>query len=581
MKQSIQLFAIICLMVFGQGIQPLSAQVIMKSSTGETTEITSESPLLAENGEPIVWITKDNQNNRAVINITCNQSMLSNDYNNLTTFYRDNLGDVFALHYSGEPEVWNWEWRLDDYTLLASDPSETYTTSGSLTGNVSYGQNSTYGSGVQYTYAGYFTLADPYGGGETQFSATIQTIDSQTGDLFIEGANIDVVGVGNQSTDAIGYATFQDLTNGEYSYTVEASGYPDVDGEFTISNEDVFIQIDYSAGQTYEALFSLTEVGTSNTIANANVTVTGLGTQITNASGQTTFTDLENGTYFFNIIANGYEDYIGGQFTIDDWGASLPIALTPSTSYYDADFTVLDFNSSLVVENASITIDGVGTESSDVNGQASFIDLADGTYNYTVTADGYQFYPSDFTINGGDEAINVALVQEMTGNNVYFTITDDITNAYVENAIISIDGIGNETSDANGEATFIIYAEGLYTYSVTADGYDPYSFEFICGGGDEHINVSLTPTEVGINHNNLSAVQISPNPAHSLIQVQTNLFAENLSLSFYDISGKLVQTFKIESAISHIDISTFDKGMYLYSISSETSEIVTGKFVKH
>src|SRR6056297_221115 len=496
-KLSILTTLILLLVAF---FQPVNAQVIMKNNeTGKTTQITTENPLLDEDGQQIVWITKDAQTNRAVININCNQSMLSNDFNNLTTFYRDNLGDVFALHYSGEPEVWNWEWRLDDYTLLASDPTETYTTSGTLTGNVSYGQNSTYGSGVQYTYAGYFTLADPYGGGTTQFSATIQTIDSQTGEVFIQGADITVDGVGSQATDAIGYATFQNLINGQYSYTISASGYNTVNGEFTVSNEDVFFQIDFAPDQTYEAYFTLTEVGTSNTVANASVSVTGLGTQTTNTSGQTTFADLENGTYSYSISATGYEAN-AGQFTIDDWNATIPVALTPvSVSQYDASFTITDFNTGFAVENATINLDGIGTASSDASGQATFSDLEDGTYSFSVTADGYDEHASDFTITGENEDVNVI----------------------------------------------------------------------------------LTPSGVGIDDNSLSSVLVSPNPAHTQIQVHTNPFAKGLVMTIYDACGKTLKSLPIESGTGRIDISKLDKGLYLDSVTSETSGNFTGKFVKN
>jgi carbon monoxide dehydrogenase subunit G len=486
-------------MLMGQIFQPLNAQVIMKNNeTGEITEITAESPLLNENGQKVVWLSRSTENNRAVININCNQSMLSNDYNNLTTFYRDNLGDVFALHFSGEPEVWNWEWRLDDYTLLASDPTETYTTSGTLTGNVSYGQNSTYGSGVQYTYAGYFTLADPYGGGTTQFSATIQTIDSQTGDVFIQGANISVDGVGSQVTDAIGYATFQNLINGQYSYTISASGYNTVNGEFTVSNEDVFFQIDFAPDQTYEALFIISEAVTGNSISNATVAVTGVGSQQTNTSGETTFSDLENGTYSYTISAAGYEDY-SNQFTIDDWNATVPLALSPVSTSYNANFTITDFDTGLAIENATINLDGIGTASSDVSGQATFSDLEDGTYSFSVTADGYDEHASDFTITGANEDVNVI----------------------------------------------------------------------------------LTPSGVGIDDNSLSSVLVSPNPAHTQIQVHTNPSAKGLVMTIYDACGKTLKSLPIESGTGRIDISEFDKGLYLYSVTSETSGNFTGKFVKN
>jgi hypothetical protein len=572
MKKLILFFAIVCLALFGQGIQHLNAQVIMKNSAGETTEITAEAPLLAENGEPIVWITRDYQNNRAVIHITCNQSMSGN------TYYRNNLGDVFTLHYSAEPQLNAWEWRDIYGTVLAENPTQTYTTNGSFTGDMSYAQSSSYGSGVAYTYGVYFVLADPSGGGDTEFDATFLVFDLDPTPVQIQGAQVTVDGVGLGTTDVNGMLVFPDLTNGTYDYTITTSGYDERTGSFLVNGDDIDIEINYTE---YTVTFTIADNDSWESIEGATISILGHGETTSNLAGMATFDGMYSDTYYYVITAIGYEDYTDN-FTINTNDIDVDVLMTPeSISYYDANFTILDDNTSLAIENASISIDGVGTETSDVSGQASFIDLVDGTYNYTITADGYELYSSDFTINAGDEAINVNLTPETLLYNANFTVTDLNTSDAIENASISIDGIGTETSDASGQATFNDLEDGTYNYTITADEYELYSSDFTINGGDEAINVQLTPSGVGINDNNLSVVQISPNPAHSQLHIKTNGLTENVIFSIYDVSGKLVKSYQLNCTSSDIDISSFENGMYLYSITNKASEIVTGKFVKN
>ncbi|MFW5767236.1 MAG: carboxypeptidase regulatory-like domain-containing protein [Bacteroidota bacterium] len=488
MKRFLPSVLMLSFILMGIQYQPLQAQVVMKNNeTGTILEITKENPLLSENGHPLVWLTTERQGGKSTINITCNSTIDG------MTFYRDNPGDVFALHYSDEYGVFSWEWRNIYGTILDEDPTETHTTDGSFTGTVFYGQSST---NVAWTYAIDIYLEDPIIIG-TEYDAYFLITDPTAGG-GIDDAEVSVDGFGSQTTNSTGYATFLDLPNGTYNYTVNASGYDLREGIFTINNEDAGITVDLSVEPTYQAAIFVYEDGNSEPISGASITVTGSGSQLTSATGQAAFSDLPNATYDFTVTATGYETY-SGQFFISNADETIYVNLIPEPSLFNANFTITDSDTGLAVENATINLDGTGTETSDAAGQATFVDLADGTYSFTVTSDGYDVYTGDFTINGANEDVNVI----------------------------------------------------------------------------------LTPSGVGIDDNNLSNVQLSPNPAHAQIQVHTNPFARGLVLTIFDASGKTLQSFPIESGTSHIDISEFDKGLYLYSVTSKTSGNFTGKFVKN
>ncbi|MFO7880051.1 MAG: carboxypeptidase regulatory-like domain-containing protein, partial [Bacteroidales bacterium] len=428
MKRFLPAVLILSLMLLGPLFQPLHAQVVMENNeTGTIHQISIENPLLGDDGQALVWLTTDRQNSKSIINITCNSTIDG------MTFYRDNPGDQFALHYSDESGVFSWEWRDILGVVLDEDPVTTHTTDGSFTGTVFYGQSST---NVAWTYAIDIYLEDPNIPG-SEYDAYFSVTDPTAGG-GIAGAEVTVDGFGTQTTNSLGYATFLDLPNGSYTYTVDATGYDLREGIFSISNEDAGIVVDLSVEPTYQASFNVYEDGSSNPISGASIDVTGFGTQITSATGQASFGDLPDATYDFIVTATGYEDY-SGQFFISNADETIYVNLIPEPSLFNANFTITDTDTGLAIENATINLDGIGTASSDASGQATFGDLADGTYSFTVTADGYDVYTADFIINGADEDININLIPEPSLFNANFTITDTDTGLAIENATINLD----------------------------------------------------------------------------------------------------------------------------------------------
>ena len=78
---------------------------------------------------------------------------------------------------------------------------------------------------------------------------------------------------------------------------------------------------------TYEATFNVTESGTGTPISDALVTVTGQDPQSTNGSGETVFTDLENGNYPYEVTASGYVTETGS-ITIDGENETENVEMT-------------------------------------------------------------------------------------------------------------------------------------------------------------------------------------------------------------------------------------------------------------
>jgi len=137
----------------------------------------------------------------------------------------------------------------------------------------------------------------------------------------INGAEVAVSGYSPVTTNSSGVATI-DLYNGNYNFDVTASGFGDYSSSFTVSDDDLPVDVVMNELTAYTVTFTVTDG--SSPINGAEITVTGESSVTTNSSGVATI-DLYDGNYNFNVTASGYGDY-SSSFTVD--GANFPVNVT-------------------------------------------------------------------------------------------------------------------------------------------------------------------------------------------------------------------------------------------------------------
>lgn len=134
---------------------------------------------------------------------------------------------------------------------------------------------------------------------------------------------------------------------------------------------------------------------------------------------------------------------------------------------------------------ASITVNGISGQA-DADGKYT-VKLPDGTYEYTVSAFGYQAAAGQVTVNGTEQTVTVTLTA-VARRTVRFNVTPTEAKAAVT---VTWDGDGH-TVEAQSDGSYLL-PEGAYTYTVKAKGYAK-------DGGtlnvtkDETISVTLTPS---------------------------------------------------------------------------------------
>jgi len=167
--------------------------------------------------------------------------------------------------------------------------------------------------------------------------------------------------------------------------------------------------------------------------------------------------------------------------------------------YYDVTFVVTDNEAPAnPIEGARITI--VQTNHffvTEENGEV-VANMAEGSYNFTVTKSGYAPFDGTFELVDEDKTIEVVLYPD-DYYEVTFLVTDDADPANpLENAEIEITETGqSHFTDADGMA-LILFGEGSYTYTVSKEGYFPEEGSFVVDGSDKTIEVVMQLDDTGL-----------------------------------------------------------------------------------
>lgn len=298
------------------------------------------------------------------------------------------------------------------------------------------------------------------------------------GTINLAGAQVTVNGE-SKYTGADGNAVFH-LIIGDYPYTVTKLNYEDVISNVSVvggapQTEEVVMTL-----VTYTVTFTVTD-GT-NPLAGAEVTV-GSEVEITNASGIAIF-ELPNGFYDYTVVLSGYNDD-AGNFEVA--GADIAVPVVLEALFFDITFHVYAVGGANLA-NATVTVQGYPPHTTNTNGITVF-GLMNGTYNWTVTKDGYNTETGSVTVTGADITVEVEMV--VTLWTVTFHVYDSETLANLEGATITVIGYPPLTTNTNGIAT-ILLPDGNYTYSVIMAGYESQVGQtFTVDGADLNVDVPM------------------------------------------------------------------------------------------
>ena len=216
------------------------------------------------------------------------------------------------------------------------------------------------------------------------------------------GATVTLSGSSSASivADANGNYSFTGLASGSYTVTPSKSGYT-----FTPANQIVTLN---GANQTAvnftaQAVASWSITGSISPIAggaNATVSLSGqsIATTVTDASGNYSFTGLSNGSYTVTPSNAGYTFNPASQPVTLNGASQSGINFTAQAA---ATYTISGaISPSASGSGVTITLSGAssGTTATDSNGNYSFTQLVNGTYQITPSRSGFVFTPASQSV---------------------------------------------------------------------------------------------------------------------------------------------------------------------------------------
>ena len=270
------------------------------------------------------------------------------------------------------------------------------------------------------------------------------------------------------------------LKNGTHQYSINHTGYEEVNSSFEVSNEDTSVIVQLEEKQ-YAVSIVVSNKNTGAPINKATVTIN--EKQVTTNSNGIAEFKLKNGSYAYTITKEGYNS-TSGNIQVLNQGITQSISLLPLS--FDITFSVKDTNST-PLNGVSVLI---GEESYSTNQEGQVVvSLFTGSYTVTYNLEGYKSETTQIEIT---KAITI----EQSLNKIYqlsFKVTEqEKTKGNLSGVTIKVSGdalldpgIKTLVSKADGTTDAIDVINGNYSYNAYLEGYSPEEGEGTILNGDK------------------------------------------------------------------------------------------------
>jgi hypothetical protein len=145
---------------------------------------------------------------------------------------------------------------------------------------------------------------------------------------------------------------------------------------------------------------------------------------------------------------------------------------------------------------------------------------------------------------------------------IFFDVKDE-GGASLNNAIVTLEG----TSNPFNNHSFYQIDPGAYAYSVTLEGYDAVDGEVEVIDQDMVVPVTMVPINTSVNINNSIAISMFPNPANSILSINSDEAMEQVIIT--DAVGRTVHQQIVGTSSAQINIQGLPSGLYLVKIATK------------
>lgn len=306
-----------------------------------------------------------------------------------------------------------------------------------------------------------------------------------------------------------------------YRATASRGGYKAVDERIRVANSPVQEKLVLDRNLSEPVLYGVrvkVDDGT-NPIPGAEVVLAGFKPQQTNADGVAQYYQVPAGSYSVSARADGFEpsskviNHVGDKNT-EEVTISLQKSSIPSAPKHALTVTVLDDESGTPLQDARVTLEARPMQMTDIAGQATIENLADGTYGVVVEGpandwtapDGknVKFNPQTFLqdIQGADGTHEVRLQRVVGGVTPPQPATHKLTVIVCESefggllngAEVRLSGVASKVTE-DGQVSFndLVGNQVPRRVDVSKVGYVPQSQQVVVSNKDEIVRFVLAP----------------------------------------------------------------------------------------
>lgn len=169
-------------------------------------------------------------------------------------------------------------------------------------------------------------------------------------------------------------------------------------------------------------------------------------------------------------------------------------------------------------------------------------------------------------ISKGQWEPNIYLMHPNNGPQ-YFSVEFTIANENADPVSDAVVTLAEQTNEP-GDYVFTELVAGTYSYSITREGYHTYEGEVTVLDQDLDLAIELATDYTGFETLPAQTLKLYPNPAMDQVQVEAD--REILSVSLYDITGRLM--FSQEPRVTKTMLSVNGMPVGIYILNVQTTE---------
>ena len=397
----------------------------------------------------------------------------------LTGFVTDGIVPISGALVTLAPGGYQDTTNLVGYYSISGIPEGTYTITVTASGYASWGTSKIIAAGTNSQNVDLTavtgSLSGIVGSGATPVSGATVVLNP---------------GGYTATTGALGTYSIDNLTPGDYTVTVTATGYETWTGNKTVATGTNIQNVDLTPIVETGSLTGVVRSG-ATPVSGATVTLTPGGYTATSIiGGGFSISDIPVGDYTITVTATGYLEW------------TLPKTIVSGTNLQDVELTPIVETGSLTgvvrsgatpVSGATVTLNPGGyTATSIIGGGFSISDIPVGDYTITVTATGYLQWTLPKTIVSGANLQDVELTPIVETGSLTGVVRSGAT--LVSGATVTLTPGGyTATSIVGGGFSISDIPVGDYTITVTATGYVDWTLPKTIVSGANLQDVELTP----------------------------------------------------------------------------------------